>query len=147
MTATEQNATGVLVQPLPDTQKRHQPCRRGHYFVQIADRDHVFFESTPKETSAIVGELFKGFSGYVQADAKSVYDPVPPASRGPARRRLGRPRRAHRGWLSESRAQGSVGGDSRQERRRPRRARAPWPHLCPRAQVERSSARREEGSA
>lgn len=68
------DATGVLVQPLPDTQKRRQPCRRGHYFVQIADRDHVFFEYTPKETSAVVGEMFKGFSGYVQADAKSVYD-------------------------------------------------------------------------
>jgi transposase len=68
------DATGVLVQPLRDPQKRHQPCRRGHYFVQIADRDHVFFEYTPRETSAAVGELFKGFSGYVQADAKSVYD-------------------------------------------------------------------------
>ncbi|MGI8496846.1 MAG: IS66 family transposase [Solirubrobacterales bacterium] len=68
------DATGVLVQPLRDTQKRRQPCRRGHYFVQIADRDHVFFEYTPKETSAAVGEMFKGFSGYVQADAKSVYD-------------------------------------------------------------------------
>jgi hypothetical protein len=68
------DATGVLVQPLRDAQKRRQPCRRGHYFVQIADRDHVFFEYTPKETSAAVGEMFKGFSGYVQADAKSVYD-------------------------------------------------------------------------
>lgn len=68
------DATGVLIQPLRDTQKRHQPCRRGHYFVQIADRDHVLFEYTPKETSAAVGEMFKGFSGYVQADAKSVYD-------------------------------------------------------------------------
>jgi transposase len=68
------DATGVMVQPLRDTQKRRQPCRRGHYFVQIADRDHVFFEYTPKETSAAVGEMFKGFSGYVQADAKSVYD-------------------------------------------------------------------------
>jgi transposase len=68
------DATGVLVQPLRDTQKRRQPCRRGHYFVQIADRDHVFFEYTPKETSAAVGKMFKGFSGYVQADAKSVYD-------------------------------------------------------------------------
>ncbi len=65
------DATGVLVQPLPDGRKK--PCRRGHYFVQIADRDHIFFEYTPRETSAAVGEMFKGFSGYVQADAKSVY--------------------------------------------------------------------------
>jgi len=68
------DATGVLVQPLRDPQTRHQPCRRGHYFVQIADRDHVFFEYTSKETSDAVGQMFKGFSGYVQADAKSVYD-------------------------------------------------------------------------
>lgn len=66
------DATGVLVQPIP-TGKR-QPCGRGHYFVQIADRDHVFFEYTAKETSDAVGEMFRGFSGYVQADAKSVYD-------------------------------------------------------------------------
>jgi hypothetical protein len=42
--------------------------------VQIADRDAVFFEYTEKETSASVMELFRGFGGYVQADAKSVYD-------------------------------------------------------------------------
>jgi transposase len=68
------DATGVLVQPVSEGQQRRQPCKRGHYFVQIADRDHVFFEYTPRETSAAVGEMFKGFSGYVQADAKSVYD-------------------------------------------------------------------------
>jgi transposase len=67
------DATGVLVQPIRDSQRR-QPCRRGHYFVQIADRDHVFFEYAPRETSAAVGEMFKGFCGYVQADAKSIYD-------------------------------------------------------------------------
>jgi transposase len=67
------DATGVAVQPLPDN-KRRQPCRRGHYFVQIADRDHIFFEYTPKENSAAVGAMFKGFSGYVQADAKNVFD-------------------------------------------------------------------------
>ena len=67
------DATGVAVQPLRG-ENRRQPCRRGHYFVQIADRDHVFFEYTPKETSAAIGEMFKGFTGYVQVDAKSVYD-------------------------------------------------------------------------
>src|SRR5262249_11155794 len=63
-----------------------QPCRRGHFFVQIADRDHVFFEYLPRETSATVGELFKGFKGYVQADAKSVYDALfrPPDAEGDA---------------------------------------------------------------
>jgi transposase len=68
------DATGVLVQPLRG-EKGHRPCQRGHYFVQIADKDHIFFEYTPKETSATVGELFKGFQGpFIQADAKSVYD-------------------------------------------------------------------------
>jgi hypothetical protein len=68
------DATGVLVQPIPGGDQVRRACRRGHYFVQIADADHVFFEYTPKETSAVVGELFRGFSGYIQADAKSVYD-------------------------------------------------------------------------
>jgi transposase len=68
------DATGVAVQPIPSADKKRQPCRRAHFFVQIADRDHVFFEFTPRETSAAVAEMFKGFGGYVQADAKSVYD-------------------------------------------------------------------------
>jgi transposase len=68
------DATGVAVQPIPREDKKRQPCRRAHFFVQIADRDHVFFEFTPRETSAAVAQMFKGFDGYVQADAKSVYD-------------------------------------------------------------------------
>ena len=68
------DATGVLVLPDPRPDKKRQPCRRAHFFVQIADADHVFFEYTPIETSAVVRELFRGFSGFVQADAKSVYD-------------------------------------------------------------------------
>jgi transposase len=69
------DATGIAVQPEPASGKgRRGPCRRGHFFVMLADRDHVFFEYTPRETSAAVAEMFRGFSGYVQADAKSVYD-------------------------------------------------------------------------
>jgi transposase len=68
------DATDVLVQPIRDHEKQRQACRRGHYFVLIADRDHVLFEYTAKETSAAVSEMFRGYSGYVQADAKSVYD-------------------------------------------------------------------------
>jgi len=79
------DATGVLVQPIPSGDKQRRACTRGHYFVQIADADHVFFEYTAKETSASVGELFRGFAGYVQADAKSVYDLLfkPPDQRPP----------------------------------------------------------------
>ena len=69
------DATGVLVQPIRTHEKTaRQACRRGHFFVQIADRDHVFFEYVERETSAAVHRLFRGFTGYVQADAKSVYD-------------------------------------------------------------------------
>jgi transposase len=68
------DATGVLVQPAPRPDKQSQPCRRAHFFVQIADADHVFFEYTPVETSAVVSQLFAGYAGFVQADAKSVFD-------------------------------------------------------------------------
>jgi len=69
------DATGVLVQPIRTHEKgARQACKRGHFFVQIADRDHVFFEYVERETSAAVHALFRGFSGFVQADAKSVYD-------------------------------------------------------------------------
>ena len=79
------DATGVLVQPIRTGDKQRRACSRGHYFVQIADGDHVFFEYTAKETSAVVGVLFRGFTGFIQADAKSVYDMLfrPPAQRPP----------------------------------------------------------------
>jgi len=79
------DATGVSVQPEPLPDKKRQACRRGHYFVLIADRDHIFFEYTAKENSRVVAEMFKGYSGYIQADAKSVYDVlfVDPVERPP----------------------------------------------------------------
>jgi transposase len=79
------DATGVLVQPIKGGDQPRRSCRRAHFLVQIADADHVFFEYMPRETSAAIGELFRGFSGYVQADAKSVYDLLfkPPNERPP----------------------------------------------------------------
>ncbi len=68
------DATGVHVLPVREPGRKRQACKKGHFFVQIADRDHVFFEYTERETSAEVLEMFRGFSGYVLADAKSVYD-------------------------------------------------------------------------
>jgi transposase len=68
------DATGFAVQPGPPDDGKRRPCRRGHYFVLIADRDHIFFEFKAKETSAEVRAMFRGFEGYIQADAKSVYD-------------------------------------------------------------------------
>ena len=79
------DAAGVLVQPIAGGDQARRGCRRGHFLVQIADADHIFFEFLAKETSAAIGELFRGFSGYVQADAKSVYDLLfkPPDERPP----------------------------------------------------------------
>ena len=68
------DATGVLVQPIKSGDQARRGCRHAHFLVQIADADHVFFEYMARETSAAIGELFRGFGGYVQADAKSTYD-------------------------------------------------------------------------
>ena len=68
------DATGIGIQPEPQEGKSGQPCRRGHFFVMVADRDHVLFEYVPRETSAAVRELCRGYAGYVQADAKNTYD-------------------------------------------------------------------------
>lgn len=68
------DATGILVQPDRRPDKQRQPCRRAHFFVLIADADHVFFEYTPEENSKVVSQMFRDFAGFVQADAKSVFD-------------------------------------------------------------------------
>ena len=41
------DATGVLVQPIRTHEKVRQACKRGHYFVMVADSGHVLFEYTP----------------------------------------------------------------------------------------------------
>ena len=68
------DATGVSIQPAPIPGGKRQACAKGHFFVVLADRDHVFFEYQPKHTSEAVCAMFKGFKGYVQADAHCVYD-------------------------------------------------------------------------
>jgi len=68
------DATGFSVQPGSREGGPRRPCRKGHYFVQIADRDHIFFEFTERQTTETVRALFKGFDGYIQADACSVYN-------------------------------------------------------------------------
>ena len=68
------DATGVSIQPEPLADKGRQPCKKGHFFVVLADRDHVFFEYQAQHTSAAVCEMFRGFSGYIQADAHAIYD-------------------------------------------------------------------------
>ena len=68
------NATGVSIQPEPRADRARQPCRKGHFFVVMADRDHVFFEFQPRHTSAAVCDMFRGYSGFIQADASAIYD-------------------------------------------------------------------------
>jgi transposase len=68
------DATGISIRPEPLADGARQPCRKGHFFVVLADKQHIFFEYQPKHTSAAVCEMFRGFSGYVQADAHTVYD-------------------------------------------------------------------------
>jgi transposase len=68
------DATGVSIQPGPLAERDRGPCRKGHFFVVLADRDHVFFEYQPRHTSKAVCEMFRGFTGYIQADAHAIYD-------------------------------------------------------------------------
>ena len=68
------DATGVSIQPEPRADKGRQPCKKGHFFVVLADRDHVFFEYKPKHTSAAVCDMFRGYSGFIQSDAHAIYD-------------------------------------------------------------------------
>ena len=68
------DATGVRIQPGPLQERKRGPCHKGHFFVVLADRDHIFFEYQERHTSAAVCSMFKGYSGYLQADAHAVYD-------------------------------------------------------------------------
>jgi transposase len=68
------DATGIAIRPEPLPDGRRQPCRKGHFFVVLADKKHIFFEFQAKHTSAVVCEMFRGFSGYIQADAHAIYD-------------------------------------------------------------------------
>ena len=68
------DATGVAIQPTALADKSRQPCKKGHFFVVLADKDHVFFEYQPKHTSRAVCAMFAGYSGYIQADAHAIYD-------------------------------------------------------------------------
>lgn len=68
------DATGVCVQPIYSHEKGSQPCKKSHFLVMIADRDHILFEYLEKEDGPNIYKRFSGFSGYVQADAKAVFN-------------------------------------------------------------------------
>ena len=73
------DATGACIQRTGEERQSgsgRRECRKGHFFVVMADQDHVFFEYTPRHNSEAVCEMFRGFSGYIQADANAVYHAV-----------------------------------------------------------------------
>src|SRR5690606_627731 len=51
-----------------------QSCRKGHIFVVLAYKKHFFLGFQPKHTGAAVCDMFRGFSGFIQADAHAIYD-------------------------------------------------------------------------
>jgi transposase len=61
------DATGVLVQA-------KEKCRRGYFWVMVADYDHVLFRFTPRHVQEGPKEFLHGYKGYVLADASSVYE-------------------------------------------------------------------------
>ena len=61
------DATGTLV-------LAKERCRRCHFWVMIADHDHVIYRFTKKGKAVDVQSLLGDFSGYVIADAASVFN-------------------------------------------------------------------------
>lgn len=61
------DATGVLVQA-------PKQCIRGHFYVMIADRDHVIYAYKRHNDGDAVRELLGDYKGYILADAATVYD-------------------------------------------------------------------------
>lgn len=60
------DATGVLV-------LAKEQCRRNHFWVVVAERQHVLFRFTKTHDGLVPAGLLEGFRGYVLADASSVY--------------------------------------------------------------------------
>jgi transposase len=60
------DATGALV-------LAKEQCRRNHFWVAVAERDHVLFRHTKAHDGKTPAKLFEGFKGYLLADASAVY--------------------------------------------------------------------------
>jgi transposase len=61
------DATGVLV-------LAKEKCRNGHFWVLVAPEKHVLYGYSRTHDSLAVDKLLKGYTGYLVADAHSVYD-------------------------------------------------------------------------
>jgi transposase len=60
------DATGVLV-------LAQEKCRRNHFWVMVAERQHVLFRYTRTHNGGDPAKLLEGYRGYVIADASAVY--------------------------------------------------------------------------
>ncbi|OFV89400.1 MAG: hypothetical protein A3J75_00425 [Acidobacteria bacterium RBG_16_68_9] len=60
------DATGVLV-------LAKEKCRRHHFWVMVAERDHVLFRYTKTHDGLVPAKLLEGYRGHLLADASSVY--------------------------------------------------------------------------
>jgi transposase len=85
------DATGISIQPVPLPDGARQPCRKGHFFVVLADYDHIFFEYRAKHDSDSACAIFRGFSGCINADAHAIFNAL---YRGEANAGLDPPRAA-----------------------------------------------------
>jgi transposase len=70
------DATGVLVQA-------NEKCKNGHFWVLVADQDHVIFRYSKAHTSDEPKRFLAGFRGVVVADASNVYDQLFAQEGGP----------------------------------------------------------------
>jgi hypothetical protein len=70
------DATGVLVQA-------NERCKRGHFWVLVAEQDHVVFRYSQRHTKDEPKKFLAGYRGIVLADASSVYDALFLADGGP----------------------------------------------------------------
>ena len=70
------DATGVLVQA-------NERCKKGHFWVLVADQDHVLYRYSKRHSSDEPKAFFKGFRGTVVADASNVYDALFRLPEGP----------------------------------------------------------------
>ena len=61
------DATGVLVQA-------EGKCHRGHFFVLIADRDHILYFYERYHNGDAVEKLLGNYKGHIVADAHIIYD-------------------------------------------------------------------------
>lgn len=70
------DATGVLVQA-------NDRCKNGHFWVLVADLDHVIFRYSKRHSSDEPKRFLAGFRGVVVADASNVYDQLFAQKDGP----------------------------------------------------------------